>query len=146
MVLWLPYKENIMFRIERTLIKHSDRVAHTAALFGFHFPLHVEPTIYAFADRLSPDYHGGYWLFYALSNGAFYMAPDEDRMFQVTCENGFEGHLSADALGITACLYAYSHLSFSGAAFADICAQQYHWLREFALEHSEVGLIMGAID
>ena len=135
-----------MDSIERTLIKDSNRTTHTAALFGFHFPLHVEPTVYAFADRLSSDYRGGYWAFYRLSNGGFYMAPDEDRMFRVTCENGFEGHLSAGALGITACLYAYSHLSFSDMLIADAFAQHYHWLREFALDHAEAGAIIAAID
>ena len=30
--------------------------------------------------------------------------------------------------------------------FADMCAQQYHRLREYALGHSEAGEIMGAID
>ena len=75
------------------------------------------------------------------------MAPIGDKPFHVNCENGFEGDLSADALGITACLYAYSSLSFSGMlGFADMCAQQYHRLREYALEHSEAEEIMGAID
>ena len=41
------------------------------------------------------------------------MAPNEDRIFHVKCQNMYEGDLSADALGITSCLYAYSHLSFS---------------------------------
>jgi hypothetical protein len=75
------------------------------------------------------------------------MAPATDRQFQVCCQNGFEGVLSADALGITACLYVYSHLSFSSQeVFAQTCAQQYHWLREYMLDHSEANAILGAID
>jgi len=31
-----------MNQIEHVLIKESDRVTHTANLFGFHFPLHLE--------------------------------------------------------------------------------------------------------
>ena len=89
---------------------------------------------------------GGYWEFYSLSNCGFYMAPKSDSIFHVSCENGFEGNLSADALGITACLYAYSHLSFSDDDFAETCARHYHLLREYMLEHSEVGGILGAID
>ena len=136
-----------MTAITRRTIKDEDRVRHTDKLFGFHFPLHLEPLVYATADRLSRDYRGGYWAFYALSNGAFYMAPAGDTTFHVTCENGFEGDLSADALGITVCLYAYSHLSFSGmVGFADSCAWQYHRLREYLLAHSEAEEIMGAID
>ena len=136
-----------MTPITRRTIKDDDRVTHTADLFGFHFPLHLEPLLYATADRLSRDYCGGYWEFYALSNGAFYMAPIGDKPCHVTCENGFTGEMSADALGSTACLYAYSYLSFSGMlGFGDSCAQQYHRLREYVLTHSEAEQIMGAID
>jgi hypothetical protein len=55
--------------------------------------------------------------------------------------------ISADALGVTACLYAYSHLSFSNnSTFAETCAQHYHWLREYMLEHAEARGVLGAID
>ena len=57
--------------------------------------------MFSLAERLSEDYHGGYWEFYTLSNGGFYMAPSGDRFYHVTCENQFEGDLSEDAFGIT---------------------------------------------
>lgn len=122
------------------------RVAQTSEMFGLHFPLKLEPTIFAFADRLAPSYGGGYWLFYALSNGGFYMAPAMESKFDVSCENGFEGELSADALGITACLYAYSHLSFAEDKFATACAQHYYLLRDFMMEHQEAQVILRATD
>ena len=75
------------------------------------------------------------------------MAPCSDDTYQVTCDNGYEGKSSADALGITACLYAYSNLSFSNnQAFAEICANHYHWLREYMLQHAEASYILRAID
>ena len=75
------------------------------------------------------------------------MAPDVEKQYAVSCINGYEGSLSADALGITACLYAYSHLSFSSnQALAEVCARHYHYLREFMLEHAETGSILKAID
>ena len=54
--------------------------------------------------------------------------------------------MSGDALGITACLYAYSHLSFAQNSFGELCAKHYHWLREYALDHSEAGAVFAAID
>ena len=36
--------------------------------------------------------------------------------------------------------------AFSGMLVADVFAQQYHWLREYALEHPEAGAVMAAID
>ena len=133
--------------ISRHKVSSHLRIKHSSELFGIRFPLNIEPAIYSIASNIASEYNGAYWEFYSLSNGGFYMAPCSDSMYQVSCDNGYEGKLSADALGITACLYAYSHLSFSNnAAFAEICANHYHWLREYMLEHAEVVSILGAID
>lgn len=128
------------------LIAEDQRVNYTAALFGLGFPLKLEPFAYFMADTMCEDYNGGYWEFYALSNSGFYMAPHTDKSFRVSCENGFEGDLSADAFGIVCCLYAYSHLSFGDGDFAQTCAEHYHLLREFMYEHPEVDAILRAID
>lgn len=137
---------NIVDSISSHGVPDADRVTFTAKLFGINFPMRLEPTVFDMAGRLAPEYHGGYWQFYALSNGGFYMAPKTDAVFAVSCENGFEGKLSADVLGIAACLYAYSHLSFSEGEFAATCAQQYHWLRDFMMAHAEVRSLLAAID
>ncbi|OQW86107.1 MAG: hypothetical protein BWK72_18670, partial [Rhodoferax ferrireducens] len=82
-----------------------------------------------------------------LSNGGFYLAPRSDTIFNVSSANGFEGQMTGDALGITVCLYAYSHLSFGdGSEFTELCANHYHWLREYAMGHREVRSILRAID
>ena len=127
-------------------ILNADRLAFTDALFGINFPMRLEPTVFDMAGRLAPDYNGGYWQFYALSNGGFYMAPQSDTVFAVSCENGFEGQLSADALGIAGCLYALSQLSFGEGVFAEKCAEHYHLLREFMMGHAEVRTILAAIN
>lgn len=133
--------------ITRQQVTDKNRIQHTADLFGIRFSLNIEPAVYSIAGNIASEYNGAYWEFYALSNGGFYMAPCSDQSYQVSCENGYEGVLSADAFGITACLYAYSHLSFaSNAAFAEICANQYHWLRAYMLEHKEASAILVAID
>jgi hypothetical protein len=136
--------------ITRSLIAEAVRMDATHTLFGLHFPLRLEPTVFNMAGMLSEQYQGGSWEFYALSNGGFYMAPchaqKPDKGFAVTSENGFAGPMSGDALGMTACLYAYSHLSFAQNSFGELCAKHYHWLREYALDHSEAGAIFAAID
>ncbi len=73
------------------------------------------------------------------------MAPDTDNIFNICCDNGFEGTMSADDFGITACLYAYSHLSFD-PKLTEICARHYHLLRKFMLDHAEVRNILSATD
>ena len=133
--------------ITRQQVSDKQRIQHTAALFGIHYPLNIEPAVYSITSNLASEYRGAYWEFYSLSNGGFYMAPFTDTHYQVSCDNGFEGKLSGDALGITACLYAYSHLSFTAnPKFADICSNHYHWLREYMLEHNEARAILSAVD
>jgi hypothetical protein len=133
--------------VTRALVPEDRRLAVTAELFGVWFPTRIEPVVYSFAERLSKDYDGGYWDFYTLSNGGFYMVPAGDDRYHMLCENQFEGELSADAFGITVCIYAYSHLSFSGPdAFADLCTDHYYRLREFMMEHPEAGAILKATD
>jgi len=132
--------------ITRQLIAEDQRVNHTAALFGVNFPLHLEQFVYFMADTMCEDYEGGYWNFYSSSGGGFYMAPHTDADFKVSCENGFQGTLSAEAFGIVCCLYAYSHLSFGNGEFAEACAEQYHLLREYMFLHPEVESILRAID
>lgn len=133
--------------ITKETVAEDRRTDHTADLFGEHFPLAIEPTIFSMASRLSKDYQGGYWNFYALSNGGFFMSPEDDCIFTVSSENGYQGSMSAEAFGMTVCLYAFSHLSFSdNGELATLCCRQFHLLREYMLDHQEVGAILGAID
>ena len=139
---------NELTTITRHLVPEGQRLAVVADLFGAHFPLRLEPVIYGITERMTQgQYSGGYWLFYSLDGGGFYMAPDDDRVFTVSCDNYWRGQLSADALGIVSCLYAFSHLSFSGPeSFARNCAEHYHRLRQYMMDHAEVAAILGAID
>ena len=139
--------------ITRTLVPEAERMAFVDRLFSIKYVLQLEPTVFQFAEHLAAEYHGGYWQFYALSNGGFYMAPRSDTVYAASSLNGFEGKMTADALGVTACLYACSHLSFGddstgsgGGGFAEICAGQYHLLREYMFGHAEVRSILRAID
>ena len=133
--------------ITKKLVTEQKRTSHTAGLFGLHFPMRLEPVVYGLTENLSEDYHGGYWDFWELSNGGFFMSPRSDKRFNVSCENGYDGEMSSDELGITVCLYAYSHLSFGQESqFTDTCAQHYHWLRDFALDHDGAGDIFRAVD
>ena len=137
---------HLVSSLSSRVVPESERMSVVDKLFGIGYILQLEPTVFRFAEQLAVTYHGGYWQFNVLSNGGFYMAPRGDTTFEVCCENGFEGKLSADALGLTACLYAYSHLSFGGDAFADLCGNQYHLAREFMFQHPEARSISRAID
>jgi len=132
--------------ITRTVVPETARMDTVDKLFGIKYVLKLEPTVFQFAEQLADNYDYGYWEFYTLSNGGFYMALRSDTIYNVSCENGFDGQMTADALGIVACLYAYSNLSFGDGAFVEACAEHYHWLREYAMDHPEVRSILRAID
>ena len=132
--------------VTRELVAEDQRLVVAERLFGMAFPLQLEPVVYGITDRMAQEYTGGYWDFWTLSNGGFYMAPADDRIFHVKCQNMYEGDLSADALGIVACLYAYSNLSFSLSDISREYARHYHLLREYSMEHAEVREILGATD
>jgi hypothetical protein len=135
-------------RVTATLIPGCRRSAYVDSLFGAAFPFVIEPRIFSTAESLSLSYRGGCWEMYALSNGGFYMAPETDRRFAVSAANGFDGEISADAFGVTVSMYIFSLASFDQRRprLAEVCARQFHWLRDFALSHSEAGAILRATD
>ena len=133
--------------ITSTAVPEADRMNTVDKLFGISYVTRFEPVAFDMATMLAPEYSGAYWEFFTLNPSAgFYMAPRGDTIYDVCCQNGFEGKLSANALGLAACLYAYSSLSFAQDAFGDLCATQYHLLREFMFQHPEAKLILRAID
>jgi hypothetical protein len=138
-----PMNEHI---IHRQLVSNAARIDLTNRLFGIYFPIKLEPTVFLMATTLSEDYQGGYWEFFALTNGGFYMAPNADHTFAVVSMNGHGGVMSPEAFGVTACLFAYSQLSFGGNTFADTCGEHFHLLRDYAKGMPEADLIMAVID
>ena len=133
--------------ITRDLVPEQRRANFVEALFGIAFPLQLEPYVFNIAYALGDNYRGAFWNFYSLSGGGFYMAPDDDHDFNVRCENGYEGTMSADAFGIVCCMYAFSNLSFTAnGEIAKVYARRYHVLREFAMDHCEVAAIVAATD
>ena len=131
----------------RELLSDAERIALPAKLFGaVEFPFKVEPTIFNMATMLAAGYTGGFWNMYQLSNEGWYMSPVSEAPFAVTSKNGYTGEMSADALGITACMFAFSHLSFGNGVLAERCAEQYHQVRAFASDHPEAEAILAAID
>jgi hypothetical protein len=130
--------------IAATVVPEHSRVQFLPAHLGRHMMM-GEACIYGWLDRLSIDYNGGFWDFYTLSNGGFYMAPSGDKRFNIDVSgNGFSGEMSADAAGIVASLFGLCYLA--NRFGDDKSINQYHWLRDFAIEHAEAGLIMRAID
>ena len=117
--------------ITRKQVPVKSRIQCTAKLFGKHF-MCIEGLVYDVSGNFAVN---DYWQFYLLSNGGFYMAPDNDDSSEVL-----------DALGIAVCLYVFGHLrAASNDPLAEICARQFHLLMNYVLERPEAADILGAI-
>ena len=130
--------------ITANLLPEESRMGFLPAFFGRAMMI-GEGLVYCWMRNLSEDYQGGYWDYFKLSNGGFYMAPRTSKKFRVlVAGNYFEGELSADAAGIVATLYALCELANRTAS--DRIVDLYHLLRDYASEHPDAGQIFAAID
>lgn len=129
--------------VTASLVPEESRLFVLPRFFGLKLS-RAELGVYGWMERLSADYDGGYWHYYVLSNGGFYMAPAADKRYRVMVPgNQFEGELSGDAAGIVAVLNMLCQLSHEGVGR---CAELYHQLHEFAYFHPEAAKILAAID
>jgi hypothetical protein len=136
--------DNDSITVTATEVSEERRLEALPKYFG-HRALKVESYIFRYMGELAPTYRGGFWYFYDLSNSGFFMAPAGEPLRLEVLGNGFEGALSAEAAGITVCLFAYSHLSFKYPE-EECFARHFHALREYALSHKEQRAIFQAID
>lgn len=137
--------DNTLGKIESSIVEIDDRPNALSNQFGNHC-LVFENEVYNWTTKLSKDYTGGYWEFYNLSNRGFYMAPKTEQTFHIINPmNGFSGHMSADAVGISVCCFALSHLS-NIYQNDPVWVDCFYQLREFAIQHKEAISIMQLID
>ena len=131
--------------ITATLVPDAERLDFLPALFGTRLMMRAERLVYDWMGALSPDYDGGFWNFYTLSNGGGYLAPQRTEPMRIAVEgNGFSGSMTADAAGIVATLFALCELA--AEVQQDTVVTLHHELRDFAMTHKEAVLIFGAID
>lgn len=131
-----------------TLVQDEQRVGFWPQHFG-SIPqwIILEPTVFAWMDRLCTGYSGGTWQFYTLNNSGAFMAPESENnkpwpLFNPLNGNG--GELSSEAAGIAVCLMAYSH--HACRTECDAMTEHYYRLRDYALNHAECSAIMHIID
>ena len=134
--------------MEKTLIADGEDRNNAGVKFFTNVMQWIEAQNFAFdvAWKYVEGYSGGLWDYYETKNGAFFMSPQADEKLKWSNPDNYsEGEISAEALGIIACLYAFSHMSFrhqDNEAFGN----QYHKLRESIYKHPEASMIFRAID
>lgn len=130
--------------ITATLIEHpGQRLQCLPNLVGDRHMVLLR-TIHDMMSGMTDEDTRGFWNYYTLSNGGFFMAPKSDKTFDISCDNGFEHEVTADTAGIIACAAAYSHLSMleDSATFGTA----YKLLAHFIFQHRDAGIIRAALD
>lgn len=127
-----------------SIVRDNDRLAFLPRVVGGHY-LRAEHSVYNYMQYICPNYTGGFWNYYTLSNGGFYMAQQSTESIRIEIDsNGYCGEMSADAAGIVACLFMLCALA--AKTHDDLIIDRYHQLREYACEHAEASAILRAID
>jgi len=132
--------------ITKRLVQDAEeRLRLLPKVFGVKYMIKAESMIYQWMGVLCREYTGGYWDFYELSNGGFYMAPAAREVFKISVQgNGFTGEMSNDTAGLLATLNAVCHLANSTGKdeFVDL----YYLIRDYASLRTDWMQIRRAID
>lgn len=143
-------KTKTEFAIKARKVAVRSRLNFTPRLFGQQVIRELgmcafvfgENYIYDWMKQNADGYTGGFWEFYSLPGGSgFFVA---SRAYPVSCDNYFDGILSAEAVGIVATLYSLSAL-FEYTQDERLIAK-IEELKEYAAQLDESGLIFAAID
>lgn len=140
--------EAIATRITRNQVAQRNRLQILPRYAG-HLGAILEATIYQVLGEYHAGYQGGYWEFFELDNGAFYMAPTGlvEPLSMECAGNWYSGTMSADAAGLTATLVAVNRMAWgTDGADRNRFVDLFYALRAYALDHAEAGEIMRAID
>ncbi|EOV7882098.1 TPA: antirestriction protein [Yersinia enterocolitica] len=105
----------------------------------------IEPQVFGWLDRWCEDYRGDFWDYYTLSNGGAFMVPGMEQDYALFNEfNGNGATVSREAVGIIACLMAYSH--HACRTENEFMTEHFYRLRAYALHHPESHAIFALID
>ena len=129
-----------------TIVSEDRREMFLPKLLGLPLLIVAENSVYSLMERLSPsDYGGGLWNFYEIGEQPLFLAPTSKPRFRIESEiTEYRGEVSAEAAGIIATLFAFSHLSFRFES--DFLAHGYERLHGYVDGHPEASAIYRAID
>ncbi len=106
--------------------------------------MQFEGMVFRYMEEFCTPYKGGYWDFYALSNGGFYIALKKSGHIQVeNTMNYYKGEMSADAACISINLLALCDCASNGDMQL---IKAFHHLRDYAKIHPESRDILRFID
>ncbi|MES2664160.1 MAG: antirestriction protein [Pseudomonadota bacterium] len=130
--------------ITKNLIIGPNRTRFLFKKLGKYF-LAYEILVYQYMKLFCKDYQGGYWEFYTLSNGGFFMQYAKETSLNIlSAGNYFESIMSTEAASLGVNLFALNRLTWEAEDQKII--DYYDQLKDYAMEHVESQLIARWID
>ncbi len=138
--------DTLEISVTKTLVATPERLGTLPRYLGKHY-LEFEMSVYGFMDRFCESYNGGYWDYYKLSNGGFFMCLSGEHRFNVVNDgNHFSSEMSAEAVSVGVNIFALNALLWGDHVDAKIF-DLYDDLRDYAAEiPGEASKIIGFID
>lgn len=128
-----------------TAITGPARLDFLPKLFNEQSYLYGERAVFEWMRRLCQDYNGGYWEYYKVSNGAYFMAPRRPEPVRLQWAlNWSDETVSPMAAGIVVTLFGIYQILESFPD--DDMAERYRLLCQYAYELPESRSIMRLID
>lgn len=132
-------------KIKEILVPDEKRLSFLPSKLG-NSCVAFENIVYNLAREYCKDYDGGLWRFQELTNGGFYIWPDEGCAYDVlNWSNQWSGALTAKAFGVGLSLMALSRLTQIENCPSSVY-HIYHQLRDFMIEHPASGDLFGFTD
>ena len=122
------------------------------AYFGERYYSLYESLIYSTMRKICPEYKGGHWLYFNLSNGGHFMGVAYELDYKVWIEsNHFAEDMSSDAASIVVNLLVLSFVAAKAYEnndedHAEHLINQHQLMMDFAREHKEAEKILRAVD
>lgn len=124
-------------------VNGKERFALLVRHFG-HVCIEFESILSHVMQEICPKYVCGYWRFFELENGAFYMVPAEDNSYQFEVNsNGFKGLISQEAAGIVATILTLNYMLM--AHKTKKLVYKFYLLLDYAMAHEESDAIFAAL-
>ncbi len=113
--------------------------------------LPFENVLFSKMSEICPEYTGGLWSYHELSNGGWYMVPDDHDTYELTNGEGKRYPMSKDGAGLTVTQFLVNHLSWYYHQKGDDEARRaaianFEALREYGRQHPDAEAIYWVLD
>lgn len=138
-----------MIIVTKKLLTGPSKLSALPKYFGPCF-MQFEARVFNLMRHYCPDYSGGDWNYYNLSNGGFFMSVKKDARLQIIQpDNHFEEMMSPEAASVGINLYAINQLQWSEDLSEGLKVKLqglYEKLEVYAGQRDESGIIFRFLD